>query len=154
MKLNFFLTLSICLFFFGCDNKKIQNPNCLAVINTLDLKFNIVDRESKKDLFFTEGAAYQISDLKIYKTSDIKHEQSLKIEVEGEPGRKNFSIKLDGDLITKEGSLDLLIGNAIKHRLNYTVLTEKKPCPEYKFDQIKFDQTVVTSNTGIYMLTN
>lgn len=154
MKSNYFLTLVICLLVFGCDNKKIENPNCLAIITPLSLKFNMIDRDSKRDLFFTEGSAYQISDLKIYKTSDTKHEQPLKIEVQGELGKKNFLIRLDGDLTTKGGSLEFVIGTAIKHRLDYAVLTEKTPCPEYKIDQIKFDQTVVISNAGIYPLTN
>lgn len=148
MKSNLFLTLAICLLFFSC-NKKNENPNCLAVINPLKLKFNIIDKGSQKDLFFAEGAAYQVSDLKIYK-SGTKHELPLKIEVEGESNKKNFSINLDGDVTS--GSLEFNIGASIKHKLDYSASIIKTPCPEYKIDEIKFNQTAVTTNTGIYML--
>ncbi|MGQ7856368.1 hypothetical protein ACUN24_19210 [Pedobacter sp. WC2501] len=153
MKSNLFLTVALCLLLFSC-NKKSENPNCLAVINPPKLKFNIISQESQKDLFFAESAAYQISDLKIYKYSDTKHEQPLKIEVqvEGESGKKNFSINLDGALTN--GSLEFNIGSSIKHKLDYSASIIKTPCPEYKINEIKFNQTVVTTNTGIYMLMN
>jgi hypothetical protein len=154
MKSHFFLTLAICLLFFSCD-KKTENPNCLAVIAPLKLKFNIINKESQKDLFFAEGPSYQISDLKIYNSTDTKHEHPLKIEVEGEHNKKNFSINLDGDLIgIKTGSLEFNIGASIKHKVDYSVSMAKNPCPEYKIEEIKFNQTVVTPNAGIYKFMN
>lgn len=151
MRSNLFLALAICFLFFSC-NKQGENPNCLAVISPLKLKFNIIDRDSQKDIFFAQGAAYQISDLKIYRSTDTKHEQPLRIEVGGEPDKKNFSINLDGNITS--GSLEINIGTSIVHKLDYSVSVRNTPCPEYKINEVKFNQAVVTSNTGIYRFVN
>lgn len=155
MKSHLFLGgLTVCLLLFSC-NKKSEAPNCLAVIEPLNLKFNLVDKESKMDLFFAENPTYEVSAIKIYQSFDIKHEHPLKFVVESNQGEENFSIVLD-DFLTnnnQSNSLTFVIGTTINDQLDYSVYMTNTPCPGYNIKEIKFNKTVITSNKGTYTFT-
>lgn len=148
MKTNF-LFVAIVVLLFGCGTKN-ESPNCLAVINILELKFNIIDKTSQKDLFFDQNAVYKESDLKIYKSTDTNHEKPLQVVVQSSQGRKYFSVRLSDDL--KQGSLDIVVETLAKDQLEYNASLVNNPCPEYTLSEVKFNKTNVLPKNGIYAL--
>lgn len=149
MKTKLIMGIAMFVLLLSCT-KKSEKPNCLAIISPLKLNFNLIDKDTKKDLFFSETPKYQINEIAIYKSSDTEKKNPLKVNVETIQGNKNFYIILADFTLNQKSSLLFIVGSTNSDKVEYSVKKTDDVCPDYKIIEINFNQNVINPTNGVY----
>jgi len=150
MKPTLITLFSIFMLIVSCSKENEKKLVCAAFINPISFKFNLIDKDSKADLFFAENPKYQISDLKIYRTEDVS-KKPLVITVNNNQGAKSFKIDLDNGNVGGN-TLVVEIGSTTSDMLKHTVKKSNEICASYIINEVRFNETLITPSNGVYTL--
>ena len=125
----------------SCVKKDISS-NCLAILAPDTLRFNVVDKNTGMDLFFSNSPIYTTD--QIYLTvQDVKFDLTPKIETSAKLG-KHFIVVATGNA---SGTIKLYIANNLEHTLQYTLKKDETyDCPKYLFDKVVINGTQTEQN--------
>jgi hypothetical protein len=128
-----FTIASMCAFMISCSPSN-DEPPCLAVVTPDTLRFNVFDKETKVDLFFSDSPAYDTTEV-----------QLLKKGVDGalEPAHKGIAKGWEDvhffSTVYPDDTLFLKIADQPLDTIAFIGKPADTPCPQTILDKVTFN---------------
>jgi len=134
--------LAFCLSLLSCSKNSEPPAYCLAIVVPDTLRFNILSKESKTDLFFSTDAVYDTSEIELFRKEVNGNLQKVQLAVE-----KNWEDLHFYTIVHSSEIIFLKIGNQPLDTIAVTVAVDPtKPCPQQKLEQVKFNSEAPEQN--------
>ncbi|RDC55855.1 hypothetical protein DU508_16480 [Pedobacter chinensis] len=138
-----FLIISVLMVIQSCNKKGAENANCLPAIIPDSLRFNIVDKNTGEDLFFSNTPVYTTNQIH-FLIDDMATNISPVVKTSVSLG-KHFLIRFGG--YNKTGSLKTYIAGKLQYNIEYTMREDKTTgCLRIVLDKIKVNGGQVETN--------
>lgn len=140
--------LLLFLIFQSCEKKLNGGVTCLAYMVADTLRFNIIDKNSNSDLFFSDNPAYSIEDIKVLKKNSINKFDTLALQVSSAGSLKYFGVQISAPYPQGE-ILYLKIADAALDTLSYTTVRDASSslgCPRYILNTLKYNGSLIGEN--------
>ena len=128
-----FTIASTCAFMTSCSPSN-DEPPCLAVVIPDTLRFNVLDKETKVDLFFSDSPAYDTTEI-----------QLLKKGMDGnlEPAHRGIAKDWEDvhffSIVHPDDTLFLKITDQPLDTIAYIGKPADTPCPQTILDKVTFN---------------
>lgn len=127
------ILITACFCFQSCSKRSTDDSNCVGELPQDTLRFNIVDKTTGQDLFFSEVPAYKTSDL-YFVIDDMTANIYPEVSTTAESGRC-FLLRLGGG---KNGGI---LKTYIAGKLEFTIDYKRKEykggdCQRYMLDKL------------------
>jgi len=140
------------LTFFGCTKNSERAIICSQSIPPLYLNFNVVDKSTGADYFFSPTPAFSIKDMYFFKIHDVTRKDTIRPDVDGIGLSRSFRLRLDNTKLND--TLIVKVGNTPESRLIHKLKQSQDVCPEYVIDKILFNDLEIPSVNTKYILRN
>ncbi|MGC4235729.1 MAG: hypothetical protein QM594_22330 [Niabella sp.] len=119
--------------FQSCEKRNATGANCLAFIKPDTLRFNVVDKNTGENLFFSSTPSYTADQIYFIIDNMAAHLKP-KAEASTKLG-KHFMIAVGA--WEKSGIIKGFIDDKLEYTINYSMKKDKSSeCPAYVFDKI------------------
>ena len=108
-------------------------------------RFQIVDKSSGQDLFFSTNPKYQLKDISLFKISDKNYKDTIKTLVAGPGGSERYFL-LSINFKKPKDTLVVRIAGTPDDQLIYTVKRASNSCFADEIDQAYFNNTEVVND--------
>lgn len=137
-----FLMIAVITLLSACTkiNDKEQVLGCDPV--TSYARFQIADKLSGEDLFFSANPKYQLKDINLFKSSDKSYKDTIKTLVGGSGGSERYFL-LRLNFNKPKDTLVVRIADTPNDQLIYTVKRANNPCEGDEIGQAYFNNTEV-----------
>ncbi len=135
----------------ACTKKQDDGSyGCTTQLRQASLKFKVLDASTRQDLFFSDNPRLPIKDAYFFRRSDKSRKDTIRPIVMGAGDSRFFMY--DVDFNTKIDTLVLKTGNLPDNLITYQVSKVETPCPDYRFNQLTFNGTLLKGdNYGVYL---
>ena len=133
--------------------QKLASPKefgCLALVTPAYLKFNVIDKNSGQDLFFSASPKYQIVSLYLFEKNDKTRKDTIRPDVIGTGPSRYFKLRLNNTVL-KDTLIFKIAPNTDDELMSIFKLTDGQ-CPQPIVDKAYFNGVMLTANQDIYTI--
>lgn len=150
----YLILLGLSLLSISCEKSNsldnLGTYGCLTVIAPAYLKFNVVDKNSGQDLFFSAAPKYQITKLFLFKKSDKTRKDTIRPDVIGSGTTRYFKLSVNNGV--KRDTLVFKIANNPDDELINTFKLSADRCPQYVLDNVYFNTVPLGTIQNKYVI--
>ncbi|MBK1439812.1 hypothetical protein JHJ32_07445 [Parapedobacter sp. ISTM3] len=122
---------------------KEEKQPCLAVINPDTLRFNVLNKQTNSDLFFSDSPLYDTTELKLYQKDN---EGNLK-DFNGLGVAKDSEVVHFFSLVYPSDTLFIKIADQPLDTIAFTGKAVSSPCPQTILDEVAFNSETPEKRT-------
>lgn len=131
----------------GCSKNSDTN-NCTLQVNPIVINFNVVDKATNQDLYFSTSPTFQTKNLYFFKKKDIARKDTIRPIITGQGTARFFQYNID--YTSLQDTLILKTGNLPDNTLIYTAQKTDTTCPNYNLTTVNFNGSVLTPSSNKY----
>lgn len=132
----------------GCSKSDSTINVCTLQVNPISINFNVVDKATNQDLYFSSSPRFQTKDLYFFKKKDLIRKDTIRPTITGTSRYFQYA----SDYASLQDTLVLKIGNLSENTLIYTIQKTDSECPNYKLGTIMFNGSVLSASSEKYIL--
>lgn len=141
----YFLVIAGITFLSSCIKEaEVPNPGCDPPVS--NVFFQVVDKTSGKDLFFSESPKYKLDEINVYRLKDKSFKEPLRLAPVGNDIRA-FSLAFD--FKKQKDTLIIKIADTPADSLFYTVKRPDNYCIPYEMENVQFNKVNIIREKGL-----
>lgn len=134
--LAFILILNV-----SCSRNEDYSRNCSFQLSPIKVNFNLVDKTTNEDLFFTSNARFSTKDLYLFKKKDVARKDTIRPSITGSGTNRSFQYV--ADYYPLQDTLILKTGNLPDNLLILTSEKTTSGCTNYKLSSVSFNGATI-----------
>jgi hypothetical protein len=134
----------------GCSKSNEDAINCTLQVNPVILTFNILDKLTKEDLYFSPNPRFKIKDIYFFKKKDVSRRDTLRPTINGSGTDRTFQYTTEYN--TLKDTLTMKMGGLSDDSLTYTIETTNNPCTNYRLSNVTFNGSIISPTFDKYNL--
>ena len=133
----------------GCS-KNDATYGCSAQVSPIIINFNVLDKATNQDLYFSSNARFQTKELYFFKKKDAARKDTIRPTITGTGANRYF--QYTSDYTSFQDTLVLKTGNLPENTLIYTIQKTDGDCPNYKLGTVSFNSSALSPSSEKYIL--
>jgi hypothetical protein len=145
-----FFTILSAVFFASCIKDSTYEPEIVCDPTEPYVAFQVVDKVSGTDLYFSTDAKYKLNQFYAFKSSDKKHTDTIKPKIFSTATERVFLLPLN--LARSADTLILKIADTPEDLLVYTSKPSDGVCHGHTLNKIFFNTVELQPTAGKFLL--
>lgn len=134
----------------SCSKNDSVTNNCTAQVNPIIINFNVLDKATNQNLYFSPNPRFQTKDLYFFKKIDVARKDTIRPIITGSGTSRYFQYA--SDYTSLQDTLVLKTGNLSDNTLVYTIEKTDNKCPNYKLATVNFNGSALSPSSERYIL--
>lgn len=134
---------------FSCSKNGKDSVNCTLQLNPIKINFNVLDKTTNEDLYFSSNPRFQTKDLYLFNKKDVARKDTIRPAITGSGTTRSFQYIVDYSSL--QDTLILRTDDLSDNTLIYTIQKTNGDCPNYKLINVIFNGSIITPMQDKYI---
>lgn len=133
----------------SCSKNNTETKNCTLQLNPININFNVVDKNTNQDLYFSSNPRFQTKDLYFFRKTDVARKDTIRPTITGTGVERSFQYTFQ--YTSFQDSVILHTGNLSDNTISYAVKKTDDVCTQYKVSTVSSNGSTLIPSSGKYI---